>query len=48
VARARQDAIARVIATSCDMGLGADERELLGVPPPDRLRAAAIQLFATV
>ncbi len=48
VARARQDAIARVIATSCDMGLAADERELLGVPAPDRLRAAAMQLFASV
>jgi hypothetical protein len=48
VARARQDAIARVIATGCDMGLATDEREQLGVPPPDRLRAAAMQLFASV
>ena len=48
VARARQDAIARVIASSCDFGLAADERELLGIPSPDRLRAAAMHLFATV
>ena len=48
VACARQDAIARVIATSCDFHLAAGERELLGIPAPDRLRAAARHLFATV
>jgi hypothetical protein len=48
VARARQDAIARVIATSCDFGLSGDEREQLGIPSPDRLRAAALHLFASV
>jgi hypothetical protein len=47
VARARQDAVARVM-TSCDFGLDAAERELLGVPPPERLRAAALHLFASV
>ena len=47
VARARQDAIAHVM-TSCDFGLAADERELLGIPAPDRLRAAALHLFANV
>ena len=48
VARARQDAIARVVATSCDFGLASDERELLGIPAPEQLRGAAMQLFATV
>jgi hypothetical protein len=48
VARARQDAIARVIATSCDFGLSTAERDELGLPAPDRLRAAALQLFATI
>jgi hypothetical protein len=47
VARARQDAVARVIA-SCDFGLAPDERELLGIPAPERLRAAACQLFASL
>jgi hypothetical protein len=47
VARARQQAIARVVA-GCDFGLASDEREVLGLPEPDRLRAAALQLFATL
>lgn len=48
VTRARQAAVARVIATSCDFGLSAGERDELGLPPPDRLRAAALQLFASI
>jgi hypothetical protein len=48
VARARQDAIARVIATSCDFGLSSAERDELGLPAPDRLRAAALHLFASI
>ncbi|HEY5921705.1 MAG TPA: hypothetical protein VIV11_08540, partial [Kofleriaceae bacterium] len=48
VASARQQAIARVIATSCDFGLSAAERDVLGIPAPDRLRAAALHLFANV
>lgn len=48
VARARQQAVARVVATSCDFHLAPDERELLGIPAPEQLRAAAMQLFATL
>ena len=47
VARARQEAIARVVSR-CDFGLAPEERDVLGVPPPDRLRAAALQLFASL
>jgi hypothetical protein len=48
VARARQTAIARVIATGCDFGLSDVERDELGLPAPDRLRAAALHLFAAI
>lgn len=47
VTRARQEAIAKTIAT-CDFGLAADEREVLGLPAPEQLRAAARQMFATL
>lgn len=47
VAHARQVAVAHVFS-SCDFGLADDEREVLGLPEPHRLRAAARQLFAGV
>ena len=47
VARARQDAVVRVLA-ACDFGLAPAERDELGLPAPDQLRAAARQLFASV
>lgn len=47
VARARQEAISKTLA-NCDFGLAPLEREELGVPAPEQLRAAARQLFATV
>lgn len=46
VARARQEAIAKTLA-NCDFGLAPNEREELGLPAPEQLRAAARQLFAT-
>jgi hypothetical protein len=45
VAAARQAAIAR-ITTACDFALARDERELLGLPEPAHLQAAARQMFA--
>lgn len=47
VARARQEAVAKTIA-ACDFGLAPDEREVLGLPAPEQLRAAARQMFATL
>jgi rubrerythrin len=47
VVDARRSAVA-AIAQSGDLGLSAADRELLGVPAPDRLRVAAAATFAAL
>jgi hypothetical protein len=47
VARARQQAIAGAVAR-CDVGLAGHDRDVLGLPAPAQLRAAALQVFRRV